>query len=274
MTDDARRPAAGATADPWGFLRGFTDARIALGRAGGSVPTHALLDFQLAHAQARDAVQRDLDTDALCNRIESMGWGALRLRSAAPDRRAFVQRPDLGRVLDEPSRSALETRRTVGARCDAVFVLADGLSAIALERHAVPLLEQVLPRLTERAWRIAPLCVVQQGRVAIADEIGALLEADLSVILIGERPGLSSPDSLGIYLTWDPLPGRSNAQRNCISNVRPQGLDYALAAHKLVHLMRAAKTLRRSGVELKEDAPALPGRSDMALPDPGDASAV
>jgi ethanolamine ammonia-lyase small subunit len=271
MTDDARRPGAGAAADPWGFLRGFTDARIALGRAGGSVPTHALLEFQLAHAQARDAVQRDLDTDALCNRIQSKGWGALRLRSAAPDRRAFIQRPDLGRILDASSRSALEARRTASARCDAVFVLADGLSAIALERHAVPLLEQVLPRLTERAWRIAPLCVVQQGRVAIADEIGALLEADLSVILIGERPGLSSPDSLGIYLTWDPLPGRSNAQRNCISNVRPQGLDYALAAHKLVHLMGTAKALRLSGVQLKEDAPSLPGQS---LSDPGDDSAV
>ena len=274
MTDEAHRPVVGAAADPWGFLRGFTDARIALGRAGGSVPTSALLDFQLAHAQARDAVQRDLDTDALCNRMQAKGWSALRLRSAAPDRRAFVQRPDLGRILDESSKSALKTHRTAGTRCDAVFVLADGLSATALERHALPLLEQVLPRLTERAWRIAPLCVVQQGRVAIADEIGALVEADISVILIGERPGLSSPDSLGIYLTWDPLPGRSNAQRNCISNVRPQGLDYALAAHKLVHLMSAAKTLRLSGVELKEDAPALPGPSYKALCSPGGASGV
>jgi len=274
MTDDARRPPAGAAADPWGFLRGFTDARIALGRAGGSLPTRALLEFQLAHAQARDAVQRDLDTDALCSRIEAEGWDALRLRSAAPDRRAFVQRPDLGRILHESSRCALETRRTGGARCDAAFVLADGLSAIALERHAVPLLQQVLPRLDQRAWRIAPLCVVEHGRVAIADEIGALLEADISVILIGERPGLSSPDSLGIYLTWDPLPGRSNAQRNCISNVRPQGLDYALASHKLVHLMSAAKTQRRSGVDLKEDAPALPGRSHSTLSGPGGRSAV
>jgi len=269
MTEDAPRPAAGATADPWGFLRGFTDARIALGRAGGSVPTHALLEFQLAQAQARDAVHRDLDIDTLYDRIESKGWPALRLHSAASDRRAFVQRPDLGRILDEPSKSALEKRRSAGTRCDVAFVLAEGLSAIALERHAVPLLEQVLPRLIEGAWHIAPLCLVQQGRVAIADEIGALLEADLSVILIGERPGLSSPDSLGIYLTWDPLPGRSNAQRNCISNVRPQGLDYALAGHKLLHLMRAARTLRRSGVELKENAPALSGAPDQGFLPPG-----
>jgi len=255
MSEQPRRPPAG---DPWHVLRRFTEARIALGRAGGSVPTDALLRFQLAHAQARDAVQRHLDVDALTSALDARGWNSLRLHSAAQDRQTFIQRPDRGRILDAASRQLLERREAGEHGADVVFVLADGLSAIALERHAPPLLGHVLPALHERGWQVAPLCVVEQGRVAVADEVGALLGARMSVILIGERPGLSSPDSLGIYLTWDPEPGRSNAQRNCISNVRPQGLDYVRAAHTLLHLMSASRHLRLSGVELKEDAPALP----------------
>ncbi|HSD43616.1 MAG TPA: ethanolamine ammonia-lyase subunit EutC [Burkholderiales bacterium] len=243
--------------DPWQGLRTFTAARIALGRAGGSIPTRPLLEFQLAHARARDAVERDLDGRALERALRDRGWDALRLHSAARDRRTFVQRPDLGRILSDESKATLEARAQ--APHDAVLVIADGLSALAVERHAVPLLDALGPRLAGALWRLAPVCIVNQGRVAIGDEIGALVAAALAVMLIGERPGLSAPDSLGVYLTWDPLPGRTNAERNCISNIRPEGLDYALAAHKLFHLMTAARLRRRTGIDLKEDAPALPG---------------
>lgn len=251
--------------DPWDFLRRYTAARIALGRAGGSIPTRALLDFQLAHARARDAVHHALAAEALTQDLAALHADVLQLDSAAADRQAFIQYPDRGRVLSEASRAMLETLAREGA-IDVVFVLADGLSAAALERHALPLLQALLPKMDD--WRIGPLCVVRQGRVAIGDEIGALLGAALSVVLIGERPGLSSPDSLGIYLTWAPQPGRSNAQRNCISNVRPEGLGYALAAHKLAYLMHEARRRRLSGVDLKEDAPALAGTDvPEALPD-------
>jgi len=243
-----------ANQDPWRSLTRYTQARIGLGRAGSSVPTNALLDFQLAHAQARDAVHRSLDARALQRELKQRGWDAIGLHSAAADRHTYVQRPDLGRILDDASKVALEKLQRPAAPYDAVIILADGLSALAIERHAAPLLEEVMHKLIDAQWSLAPLCIVEQGRVAIGDEIGALLAARLGVILIGERPGLSSPDSLGIYLTWDPLPGRSNAQRNCISNVRPDGLSYALAAHKLFYLMTAARQLRLSGVGLKEAA--------------------
>jgi len=243
--------------DPWNGLTRFTPARIGLGRAGGSVPTKPLLDFQLAHARARDAVQRDLDAEALQWALTARGFEVLRLHSAARDRRTFIQRPDLGRVLNPEAKALLEDNEHDGDPFDAVFVVADGLSSLAAERHAPALLEHIVPRLAEARWRLAPVCLVRQGRVAVGDEIGALLPAAMTVMLIGERPGLSSPDSLGIYLTWDPVPGRSNAQRNCISNVRPEGLSYALAAHKLFYLMTEARRRKLSGVDLKEDAPAL-----------------
>jgi ethanolamine ammonia-lyase small subunit len=251
--------------DPWQALNRFTAARIGLGRAGGSLPTGPLLEFQLCHARARDAVQRDLDAAAQEQRLRERGFEVLQLASVAPDRHAFIRRPDQGRILHPDSRALLE-RRPHPAPFDAVFVLADGLSALAVERHAAPLLERIAPRLIDAGWHLAPVCVVRQGRVAVADEIGALLPACMSVMLIGERPGLTSPDSLGIYLTWDPLPGRSNAERNCISNVRPEGLGYAHAAHKLFHLMSESRRRRLSGVDLKEDAPALPAADAGTLP--------
>jgi ethanolamine ammonia-lyase small subunit len=259
MTD---RPAEPPPADdPWRALRRFTAARIGLGRAGCSLPTAPLLQFQLAHARARDAVQAELDTAALQDALkrESGGAEVLLLDSGAPDRRTFVQRPDLGRILSDASRALLAARPPPAQPYDIAMVVADGLSARAVQAHAVPLIAHIVPTLVAAGWTLAPVCIVRQGRVAIADEIGALLPARLAVILIGERPGLSSPDSLGIYLTWEPLPGRSNAQRNCISNVRPpQGLSYPAAAHRLWHLMTEARRRRLSGVELKEDAPALP----------------
>jgi ethanolamine ammonia-lyase small subunit len=221
-------------------LRQFTPARVALGRAGHSVPTAELLRFQLDHARARDAVYRELDA-------ESLGVPHLLLHSAAPDRRTYLQRPDLGRMLSADSR--LEK-----ADYDAAIVIVDGLSAPAVHRHAVPLLEALTARLVSEDWRLAPLTVVLQGRVAIGDEIGERLGAKLVAVLIGERPGLTSADSLGVYLTWDPHPGCTDAERNCISNVRTEGISYGAAAMKLHFLMREAKARKLSGVALKEDA--------------------
>jgi ethanolamine ammonia-lyase small subunit len=221
-------------------LRSFTPARVALGRTGNSLPTGELLRFQLDHARARDAVYRELDA-------ASLGMPHLLLRSAAPDRRTYLQRPDLGRQLSK------ESQLTKGDY-DTAFVIADGLSAPAVHHHAVALLEAVLAQLHSEDWQLAPLTVVMQGRVAIGDEIGERLGARQVVVLIGERPGLTSPDSLGIYLTWHPRVGRTDAERNCISNVRTEGISYAAAAQKLHFLMREARTRKLSGIALKEDA--------------------
>jgi len=226
-------------------LRSFTPARIALGLTGHSLPTAELLRFQLDHARARDAVHQPLDP-------ASLGVSHLLLHSAAPDRAAYLRRPDLGRKLSEDSRALLER-----GDYDAAIVIADGLSAPAVHHHATALLESLMPRLREEEWLLAPLTVVLQGRVALGDEIGALLAARQVVVLIGERPGLTSEDSLGIYLTWDPRPGRTDAERNCISNVRTEGISYAAAAHKLHFLMREARIQKLSGVGLKEDADLL-----------------
>lgn len=249
----AGNPVTTSRPDPWGFLRQFTTARIALGRAGASLPTAALLEFQLAHARARDAVHQTLDAQALCDQLAAGGWQSLQLGSAAPDRATYIRRPDLGRILDDTAITTL--RRQPPAAPDVVFVVADGLAAQAPQRHALPVLTALRPMLLAAGWSLAPVCVVTQGRVAIGDEIGVLLGAAQAVVLIGERPGLSAPDSLGIYLTHQPLPGRSNAERNCLSNVRPNGMPPEVAAHKLWYLMTAARRLGLSGVALKEDAP-------------------
>lgn len=247
-----------ARPDPWGFLRHFTPARIALGRAGGSLPTAPLLAFQWAHARARDAVHQVLDVPRLQADLGAQGLAAMVLHSAAADRATYIRRPDQGRILDDASIARLREQGRSG--CDVVFVLADGLSALAVQRHAAPLLSALQPFIETAGWTQAPLCIVRQGRVAIGDEIGALLGATLTVVLIGERPGLSAADSLGIYLTYQAAPGRSNAERNCISNVRPEGLRYKLAAHRLGYLMNEACRRRLSGVALKDEAP-VPGLS-------------
>ena len=224
-------------------LRTFTPARVALGRAGHGLPTGELLRFQLDHARARDAVYRELDP-------VSLGIPHVLVHSAADDRRTYLQRPDLGRRLSR------DTELTRGDY-DAAIVIVDGLSASAVHRHAVPLLQALTALLAAEEWRVAPLTVVQQGRVAIGDEIGERLGAKQVVVLIGERPGLTSPDSLGAYLTWDPRPGRTDAERNCISNVRAEGISYAAAARKLHFLMSEARVRKLSGVTLKEDARAI-----------------
>jgi len=232
-------------------LRDFTSARVGLGCNGHSVPTHELLDFQLAHARARDAVHLALDVRSLVVELKQKGFEPVAVASAARDRSEYLRRPDLGRQLNAESRETLAAMR---AEYDAVFAIADGLSALAVHRHAAALLEIVFAQLD---WRIAPVVIVEQGRVAIGDEIGELMGAKLAVVLIGERPGLSSPDSLGVYLTWQPKPGRTDAERNCISNIRADGLSYAAAAHKLLFLMNESRRLKLSGVGLKEDARAL-----------------
>jgi ethanolamine ammonia-lyase small subunit len=232
-------------------LRDYTPARVDLGRAGHSLPTRELLEFQLAHAQARDAVHLALDVNSLVVELNQRCLPSITLASAALDRATYLQRPDLGRQLNPDSRERLAKLKSV---YDAVFVIADGLSALAVHRHATPLLDVFLPKLD---WKLAPVAIVQQGRVAIGDEIGEILGTQLSVVLIGERPGLSSPDSLGIYLTWNPRPGRTDAERNCISNVRAEGLSYTLAAHKLLFLMNESRRLKLSGVPLKESARAV-----------------
>jgi ethanolamine ammonia-lyase small subunit len=236
----------GVTGDPWYPLRALTPARIALGRAGVSLPTAAHLDFQLAQARARDAVHDALDVPALRRDLEAAGFESLAVRSAAGSREVYLKRPDLGRRLDAASRESLEA--AAGPGRDAVFVVADGLAASAAQRHAVPLLAAAAPGLRADGWRLGPVIVAEQGRVAIADEIGGRIGAALAVVLLGERPGLSAPDSLGAYLTWEPRVGRTDAERNCISNIRPEGLAYDLAAATLVHLMTEARRRRVSGV--------------------------
>ncbi len=218
--------------NPWAQLRDLTFARIALGRTGHSLPTRALLDFQLAHARARDAVHDALDLSAFAV------LNPIMLRSAAADRATYLRRPDLGRRL-QPG-----TELTRGD-WDAAIVIGDGLSATAVHRQAIPLVEALMPELSD--WRLAPIYVVQQARVAIGDEIGERIGARLVLVLIGERPGLSSPDSLGAYLTWGPAIGRTDAERNCVSNIRPEGLAPAIAAQRIASLMRAARERQITG---------------------------
>lgn len=255
MNDDRSEQAS-----PWMRLRHFTQARVALGRAGCGLPTKEHLRFQWDHAIARDAVYSVLETNRICDELITAGFETRVLKSAATDRRMFLQRPDLGRRVAEASYDQL-TRAPYPS--DVAFVLADGLSATAINVHALPLLRALLPALLREKWLVAPVCVVEQGRVAIGDEIAGALGAAMVVVLIGERPGLSAPDSLGVYLTWNPRPGITDASRNCISNVRTEGLSYSAAAHKLHYLMREARRRSISGIDLKEAA------HTIVLPGPG-----
>lgn len=251
---------------PWSRLRACTAARIALGRAGASLPTAAHLAFQQAHAEARDAVHAPLDEDALLAGLRNLGEAPLQVQSRATDRAAYLQRPDLGRRLAEPSAAALAG--LPAREVDLAFVLADGLSALALQRQALPLYTALRERLLrEGGWTWAPPVVATQARVALGDEVGELLKARCVVVLIGERPGLSAPDSLGVYFSWAPRPGLVDAERNCISNVRPEGLQPAAAAAKLHGLLSLARTRQLSGVALKdeEDERALPTATGAPL---------
>ena len=241
--------------NPWLELRRLTPARIALGRTGTSLPTRAQLDFQFAHAQARDAVHLPFDYAGLSAQLRERGRDSLLLHSAATDRNSYLQRPDLGRKLSDTSAQALhEHAQANPGGVDVAIVVADGLSALAVHRHTLPFLTRLEEQMSTDGWSLAPVVLVEQGRVAIGDEIGQLLGAKMVVMLIGERPGLSSPDSLGVYFTYNPKVGLTDAYRNCISNVRLEGLSYGMAAHRLLYLMREACRRQLSGVNLKDEA--------------------
>jgi ethanolamine ammonia-lyase small subunit len=252
------------TPDPWHSLRSATAARIALGRAGGSLPTRAWLEFKLAHAAARDAVHFPFDAEKIAGDIRALGVDVVVVQSAAGDRMTFLQRPDLGRRLDDRSRFALQECSPHAPReeilhaeredyTDLAIVVSDGLSALAVHRHALTVLTALLPRLQADGWKIAPIVVARFARVALQDEIGQVLGTQLALTLIGERPGLGSPDSLGAYLVYGPRPGNTDAHRNCVSNVRPEGLPCEVAAETLHYLLTESCRRRLSGVGLKDE---------------------
>jgi len=247
-----------APPDPWASLRALTDARIALGRVGASLPTREVLAFALDHARARDAVHLDFDVDSVAARIEDLGLATLSVASAAPDRATYLRRPDLGRRLAPGSAARLDDAR--GEATDVVIVVADGLSSAAVHAHAALLIAALQPHVAQAGWRLADVVLARQARVALGDEIGERLGARLVVVLVGERPGLSSPDSLGAYITFAPRVGRTDAERNCVSNIRPAGLGYEDAAFRIAWLAREALRLGASGVALKDDSGLEAGR--------------
>jgi ethanolamine ammonia-lyase small subunit len=255
----------------WAKLRRLTAARIGLARAGASLATAPLLEFSLAHARARDAVHEPLDEVRLTADLAGHEAGVIAVASAAESRKQFLMRPDLGRRLAAGAETALTPH---AANLDVVFVVADGLSARAVQTHAKPVCDLVLPVLRAEGWSIAPLVTVRHGRVAIGDAIATILGAGCVAVLIGERPGLSAPDSMGAYLTWQPGPHTTDADRNCISNIRPDGIGYADAAFKLAHMLRAMRTRRISGVQLKDDSDRLSIGATIAgdKPDAGSAA--
>jgi len=238
----------------WAGLRRLTAARIGLRRSGASLATREMLDCRLAHACARDAVHAPLDEARLTADLARLGGPVISIASAAEDRQTYLMRPDLGRRLAAGADMALAAYR---GDYDVVFVIADGLSARAVQLHARPVLSRTMPALRAEGWKIAPLVIVRHGRVAAGDAVAAMLAAKCVVVLIGERPGLSAPDSMGAYLTWQPRAGTNDAERNCISNIRPEGIDYDSAAFKLAHLLRTMRARGLSGVALKDDSDRL-----------------
>lgn len=237
--------------DPLIALKEFTAARIAIGRVGNSIPLKQSLEFNLAHAHARDAVYSVLDTEGLLSSLKVFTLPVLLLHSKALTRHKYLKRPDYGRQVNEESKELL---KDYSASYDIVIIIADGLSATAVNDNAVGLLQLLIPRLFDAKLKLAPICLVEQGRVAVGDEIGATLNAKFSIILIGERPGLSSADSMGAYLTYNPQPGLTDESRNCISNIRPQGLTHKPAADKIFYLVTEAFKRKLSGVALKDNA--------------------
>ncbi len=237
--------------DPWADLRRHTPARIGLGRSGVALPTAEVLRLAAAHAQARDAVHVALDVAALDAQLRSQGWRCVTVASRAASRDEYLRRPDLGRRLSPVEATRLQD--LAADDVDLAIVIGDGLSAVAVQRHAAPLLAALRCAFGD-AFTAAPLVIATQARVALADEIGALLHARMALILLGERPGLSSPDSLGAYLTHAPAIGRTDAERNCVSNIRPEGLPPERAAQRIAWLLRESLRRRISGVALKDDS--------------------
>lgn len=240
--------------DPWASLKAFTTARIALGRTGTAIPLREVLNFRLAHAHARDAVYSALAVNILQEQLHGFFLPVLLLHSKAVDRYEYLQRPDKGRVLDAESIAILKTTESSYLGKDVAIVLADGLSATAMNVHTLPLLSVLIPLFKKAGISLAPICMVQQGRVASGDEAGEILQAKITLMLIGERPGLSAADSMGAYITFAPRPGITDEARNCISNIREEGLQYEAAAEKIVYLIKEAMRLKLTGVELKDNA--------------------
>lgn len=237
--------------DPWKALGAWTPARIALGRTGASLPTREVLSFALAHARARDAVHARLDRGAVAGSLQAIGLETIEVESLARDRATYLRRPDLGRQLDEDSRARIRSKMR-GKTCDVALMIGDGLSATAVAAHAANLVAALLPQLQSAGLRIGPITIAEGARVALGDEVGVLLGAGLVAVLIGERPGLSAADSLSVYLTYAPRLGRTDAERNCISNIRPGGLAPAAATDNLVWLIKAALAMQLTGVALKD----------------------
>lgn len=253
------------TPDPCYHLRKLTPARIALGRAGGSLPTAEVLRFAADHALARDAVSAELDVGRLSEDLAGCGLPIRVVASEAADRAIYLQRPDLGRRLDAACAADLATL-TVADGVDVALVVGDGLSALAAQRQAAPVLAALVPLLRGSGLSLGPIVLVRQARVAIEDEVGRLLRARAALMLLGERPGLGTPDSLGAYLVFDPKPGNTDADRNCVSNIRPAGLPPAEAARALHYLLTQALGRRLSGVHLKDDRPLLAAAPQPSLP--------
>ena len=243
--------------DPWHILSKYTESRIALGRAGGSMPTKPLLKFQLDHAGARDAVASELNVFDIENQLKQMGLSCVQLSSRAQNRAEYLKRPDLGRLLNEHSKTVL--KEPTKKAPDVAIVAADGLSALGVNSQFIPFLHCMIPLLHDKNISYSPVCLVTQGRVAIADEIGEHLGCKLVFICIGERPGLSAPCSMGIYMTYAPTSGKTDESRNCISNIRTHGLSPEIAAQKLLFLIEQSIKLKLSGVYLKENTDLLPG---------------
>ena len=245
--------------NPWALLKDYTDARIGLGRSGVSIPTSHSLAFQLAHAQAQDAVHLPLDVENIVEQLFindiNKETSPILLHSQAINRTTYLQRPDLGRRLDKNSSEILKKiKANDNTFYDLSIVIVDGLSSLAIKENAINFIKKLMIALKEdkQKWNLSPFSIVQQGRVAIGDEVGELLKAKISIVLIGERPGLSSPDSLGLYLTWNPKVGLSDASRNCISNIRSEGLSYEEAVKKTMYLLKESRRLGLSGVNLKD----------------------
>jgi ethanolamine ammonia-lyase small subunit len=248
------QPSAASRPDSWVALTRFTRARIALGRAGASWRTETLLNFRLAHAQARDAVCRPFDPDSIEQQLRSLGYETMRLSTEAQWRDVFLKRPDLGRKLSEASRQLLTQSAEAWSGRNLAVLVSDGLSGLAAETQAAPLLAKLLPLLTQAGWTICPIFVVPYARVKLQDQIGALLKTQHALALLGERPGLGSPDSLGAYFTFEPGPDKTDADRNCISNIRLQGLPPEEAAKKIAQLLLCSQAQRCSGIGLKDSA--------------------
>lgn len=238
--------------DPWIALRRFTEARIGLGRSGSGLPTREVLKFSMAHAQARDAVKTPIDWTPIEDGLLALGFKTLRVESAAETRDQYLRRPDLGRRLSAESRQKLAA--LASAKPDISVIIGDGLSSTAVANNAVRMIDAVHAHIKSNGWTVGPIVLAGQARVALGDDAGELLGAKAVIVLIGERPGLSSPDSLGAYLTWAPRVGLKDGERNCISNIRRGGLSYDEAAFKLAWLTREAFRRRLTGVELKDES--------------------